>query len=289
MSNKTQPAGQKHLNDTRYNQGRYTLLFTIIMSAVNIFSIIFAETYFLYSTYMSQFIMSVAYWLFHDTGLTYYIIVGAILSVISIIPYLLCYIFSKKRIGWMIAAVAMFSIDTIWVLIDFNLEMIGNIIIHAIILIVLIGALIAGFKAKKAVNQQDNIQISSDGTIHTEDNADSSLVDESQSFNGNFEWNEYSDIQRTITINRKKSFYGCGVLSTICLNGEPVGAVKNKQSTTIKIDGNSYKLTTVAPGGGGSNEVIIPAGEASKEYDIAPKFCMASLLYGLSMNITEKK
>lgn len=286
MNNNAKPTGQKFLNEARYKQGRYAILITMIMSVINIFSIIFTETYFLYSTYTSQLFMAVAYEFFKESGDTIYIVTGAILAVITIIPFLLCFIFSKKKTGWMTAALVLFSIDSLLLLFSFSLSMLVDIIIHALILVVLASALRAGLKAKKEENQSDNLQVSSDGTVHTVEDIDNSLIDESQSFNEGFTWNEYSDVQRTLTIHRKKSFYGCAIEVNICLNGKPVGTVKNKQSTTLTIDGNSYKLTIVSPTGGGSNEVEIPAGNESKEYDISPK---VGMVYGLSMNITERK
>ncbi len=47
---------------------------------------------------------------YSDEGL--YLAVGLAFAVLVLVPYLLCWIFSKKRRGWMIAALVLFAVDT---------------------------------------------------------------------------------------------------------------------------------------------------------------------------------
>ena len=70
-----------------------------------------------------------------------------VLSVIYVFPYLLCFIFSKKRKGWMIAALVLFLIDSAFFAIDvLPLLMTGDIsfLFDAIIRVYALVTLIVG-------------------------------------------------------------------------------------------------------------------------------------------------
>lgn len=72
--------------------------------------------------------------------------------VVSIAAYFICWIFSKKHFGFMIAALCMFIIDTVAVVLlymgDFSSGIL-DLAIHAIVLFYLINGVVSGIKLRK--------------------------------------------------------------------------------------------------------------------------------------------
>ena len=124
---------------------RSTILAVVIFTLINIFAIAFAEYYFLYSAYVPQ--VLIAFALYESPGLLMPMVIA---SLVYMLPYLLCYIFSKKRKGWMKFALILFLIDTILFGLDFvamlaagEFGFIIDLVIHVIVLI----SLFSGLKA----------------------------------------------------------------------------------------------------------------------------------------------
>ena len=130
-----------NLAQRRIGNARSSILFIVILSIVNIFAIS-AGSYFLFSAYLPQ--VFIAFAVYGDPTLLVPMIV---LSVIYVFPYLLCFIFSKKRKGWMIAALVLFLIDSAFFAIDvLPLLMLGDIsfLFDAIIRVYALVTLIVG-------------------------------------------------------------------------------------------------------------------------------------------------
>ena len=135
-----------NLAQRRIGNARSSLLFIVILSIVNIFAIS-GGSYFLFSAYLPQ--VFIAFAVYGEPALLMPMIV---LSVIYVFPYLLCFIFSKKRKGWMIAALVLFIIDSIFFVIDvLPLLMLGDIsfLFDAIIRVYALVSLIMGVAAFK--------------------------------------------------------------------------------------------------------------------------------------------
>ena len=130
---------------------RSTILLIFILTIVNIFSIAFAESYFLYSAYLPQLFISFA--IYEDPSLLMPMVIA---SLVYIFPYLLCYIFSKKRKGWMAFAAILFLVDTLLFLVDFialismgDFYLIIDLIVHVLVLVALFSGIGAYPKKKK--------------------------------------------------------------------------------------------------------------------------------------------
>lgn len=140
----------------KYNRARANLLLVLIFTAVNLFAATFADRYFLFSaTIPMLFPLSAAEIVAELSAQgapaneqTLTMIVGLVLGLILTIPYLLCWIFSKKRVGWMVGALVFFSIDCLFLLISFDLSMLMDILIHAWVMYYLVTGVINGFKLK---------------------------------------------------------------------------------------------------------------------------------------------
>lgn len=133
------------------NSARSTILLILILSIVNIFAIAFGDTYFLFSAYLPQ--VFIAFAVYGEPTLLMPMVV---LSVIYVFPYLLCFIFAKKRKGWMIAALVLFIIDSIFFVIDvLPLFMLGDIsfLFDAFIRVYALVSLIMGVAAYSKLEQ----------------------------------------------------------------------------------------------------------------------------------------
>lgn len=140
----------------KHNVCRSNLLFLIIFTLVNmVFVICRSETYFLFSASI-PYLLTVFGALFGGENFlsepVFYIMVS--LAVIILVVYLLCWIFSKKHIAWLIVALALFVIDTVCMIpanfLFFEIkDAIFDIVFHGLLLYYLISGVVAYFKLKR--------------------------------------------------------------------------------------------------------------------------------------------
>lgn len=151
------------LADGKYRVARYNLLLLVIFTTVNIIiSMVNGDVFFLFSAmvpYFFSMIGACGFYVPEESGMEEiaeiidpltFMIVMCVIAVVLTVPYLLCWAFSKKHYGWMIAALVMFSLDSLFMLLFFDLvEMIINILGHAWVLYYLIMGVRNGIKVKK--------------------------------------------------------------------------------------------------------------------------------------------
>ena len=100
--------------------GRYSLLLIVILTVVNlIMTILDTNTYFLFSASVPYYLVFVGMgiengfvdgaWNVKGT-LTY---TGLVIALVIVAVYLLCWLLSKERAGWLTAALVLFIIDTV--------------------------------------------------------------------------------------------------------------------------------------------------------------------------------
>ena len=136
----------------KYNRSRYNLLLVAIVSVVNLFSLAFSQTYFLFSARLPALFVELALptsenEIVEPSAFIVPIIIGIILTV----PYLLCFFLSKKRPGWMIPALVFFSIDCLFIIFLALFDVTGvivDILFHAWVMFYLITGVVNGFKLK---------------------------------------------------------------------------------------------------------------------------------------------
>ncbi len=138
----------------KYAGARANLLFMIILSAVDILLIALQiPFYFPFSSSFSYFSVTQGLGMYLQTGAIGYLLVCAALSVVILLPYLLAWIFSKKHVGWMIAALALFSLDTLFLIVTMILfptfSSIVDILLHAWVLYELIVGVVFGLRLRK--------------------------------------------------------------------------------------------------------------------------------------------
>lgn len=111
----------------KYRNARSILLVIILFTVINILlSLTESDTYYLISVFL-------AYFLFSPD------VIGIALSLLVLLPYILAYFLSKKKGGWMIAALVMMSLDTLFVLFITVIYAVGviDIIFHALAVVML--------------------------------------------------------------------------------------------------------------------------------------------------------
>lgn len=155
----TAPMSPREETQRKYNNCRANLLVVVLFTIINLFTLTFGNSYFLFSATLPALFPAVMSELAADTeylasmGIlpeeaSVLVIVGLVIGLILTVPYLLCWIFSKKRVGWMVAALVFFSIDSLLLLLSFDVSMIADILIHAWVMFYLITGVKHGFKLK---------------------------------------------------------------------------------------------------------------------------------------------
>ena len=155
----TAPMSPREETQRKYNNCRANLLVVVLFTIINLFTLTFGNSYFLFSATLPALFPTVMSELAADTeylasmGIlpeeaSVLVIVGLVIGLILTVPYLLCWIFSKKRVGWMVAALVFFSVDSLLLLLSFDVTMIPDILIHAWVMFYLITGVKHGFKLK---------------------------------------------------------------------------------------------------------------------------------------------
>ena len=172
----TAPLSPRAELERKYNNCRVNLLLVVLFTVVNLFTVTFGNTYFLFSATIPMLLPLGFSGVAADPeflaelgiaaeAITPILIAGLVCGLILTVPYLLCWIFSKKRVGWMVAALVLFSLDCLFLLITFDLSMIADILIHAWVMFYLITGVIHGFKLK---NMPEDEPLPEFGTVTPE-------------------------------------------------------------------------------------------------------------------------
>ena len=163
---KNTPVGgnQRALLERRYNSARINLLLMIVLTAINA-AIYFTDVNISFLFSASVPIYSLLYgYLFESYGVSGALTVGIAVAVVTLALYLLCWFLSKKKRGWMTAALVLFVIDcaalgfVMWDLIPANSDLnvgtfLVEILFHIWILVTLILGVVAAAKLKKLPEQ----------------------------------------------------------------------------------------------------------------------------------------
>ena len=168
----TAPMSPREEVEMKYKRSRYNLLLVAIVSIVNLFYMAFGERYFLFSARLPSILVELTLVTAPEdvtvalADLLVPIVVGVILS----LPYLLCFFFSKKRPGWMVAALVFFGLDCIYLLTMYYLtDVIPDILFHAWVMFYLITGVMNGFKLKKMPEDEPMPAFGAEGEAPAED------------------------------------------------------------------------------------------------------------------------
>ena len=149
----TAPMSPREEVEMKYKRSRANLLLVIIVSVVNLFTLALNGSYFLFSASIPAIPVELAMPMSEEEVVVFSdFIVPIIIGIILTVPYLLCWVFSKKRAGWMIPALVFFSFDCLYLFLLATIDptaVIIDILFHAWVMFYLITGVINGFKLKK--------------------------------------------------------------------------------------------------------------------------------------------
>ena len=161
------PLSERALLEQKYSSSRYNLLLVVIFTLINvIIALTDGDTYFLFSASIPYYIaLFVAIWCgkmpayyYEGSGITEadflpdsVLIVGAIIAIVILAIYLLFWIMSKKKVGWLIASIVFFALDAIFMFAIFGIsaDMIIDAVFHVWVVISLAIGISAHYKLKK--------------------------------------------------------------------------------------------------------------------------------------------
>ena len=163
--NVVQISPREKLENT-YKVARANLLLVVVFTLINIIgSVLGSETYFLFSAHIPTFFAILGAILCGRYSPEYYAAIGmsdteffgtpvlVVLTAIAVVLtllYLLFWALSKKRVGWLIAALVFFVADTAFMLLSYGIsfDMLVDILFHALIVYYLVAGIIAHYKLK---------------------------------------------------------------------------------------------------------------------------------------------
>ena len=153
--------------ETRYKSARIDLLIVIALTLVNFFMLFFGDgTYFLFSAAVPYNIAVNAMYLCGKLPPEYYqgdmfiaeffddtvFAVMIAIAVVILALYALCFFMSsKRRVGWLIAALVLFTVDTaamLW-LYGISADIMVDLLIHVVVIVCLAMGIHAAFKLRK--------------------------------------------------------------------------------------------------------------------------------------------
>ncbi len=140
----------------KYASGRANLLLMIVFTVINIVLLLVnADVMFIFSATVPYYAVVFGY-AFEIPTL---VAIGIVFAAIILAVYLACWFFSKKHYGWMIAAVVLFAIDTVFMALLFVLfsELSGIIdaLGHIWVMYYLIIGVVSGAKLKKLAPEEE--------------------------------------------------------------------------------------------------------------------------------------
>lgn len=158
--------------EQKYRASRMNLLLVIVMTAINLVLLVTnANSYFLFSAFIPYYIAGTGMYLcgrfpeehyegleditFYDTSV---FVVLLVIAVVLTLVYLLAFFLSgKKRVGWLIFALAFFGLDTIGMLViqGFSIESILDIAFHGWVIYDLTMGIVAYCKLKKLPPEEE--------------------------------------------------------------------------------------------------------------------------------------
>ena len=183
MSQPNVPLSKRGIALQKYASARSNLLLMLIFTVVNIVLLVAGgDVMLLFSATVPYYSVIMA--MFDETGLLLLPLLAV--AAVSLAGYLICWIFSKKHFGWMIAALVMFIIDTLCMVGFYALggdiaDGIFDVLIHIWVLYYLIIGVKYGAQLRKLPEEVEVIEPTEQPTIEnvadtvaTEDNPEDS-------------------------------------------------------------------------------------------------------------------
>ena len=156
--------------ENKMRGGRYSLMLVLIFTVVNVaFLLLDFNSYFLFSASLPYYLT--AFGKGFDNAFTNgswdvtgtYTLIALGISVVILGIFLLCWLLSKKRYGWLVAALVLFLLDTLflagftWLLMDNPMENLVDFLFHLWVVWELFQAVRAGRKLSMLPEDLDGV------------------------------------------------------------------------------------------------------------------------------------
>lgn len=184
---------EREILEQKYNRSVANLLVVILFSVVNIVLLVAkSDTYFLFSAFIPYLLANYGMYFcgmfpeeyyydmpeteFVDTS---FLVITLVIAAVIILMYFLCWLFArKKKVGWLIFALVLFSIDTVSMLVltEFAVESFIDIAFHAWVLFYLISGIVNYSKLKKLPEEELEELGTADGEFAAESVTNSSIL-----------------------------------------------------------------------------------------------------------------
>ena len=149
----------------KYGSARFNLLLVVLFSAINLLLLVTkSSTYFLFSASIPYMLTDLGMFLCgmypadYYTGelegfqalpsVVFYVMLA--ISIVILLLYLVSYLLSKRRVGWLIFSLVFFALDTVGMFLYFGiaLDMIIDIAFHIWVIVILVQGIRAHYQLK---------------------------------------------------------------------------------------------------------------------------------------------
>jgi len=114
FDNKNADLSPEKRNEQTLKTARLNILLVVALTALNvIFVLIGADNYFLFSAALPYYLVGTGTALVAGGASSVVLVLSIAFTVLILAAYVLCFLFGSKNIGWLIAALVMFAIDTV--------------------------------------------------------------------------------------------------------------------------------------------------------------------------------
>lgn len=137
--------------------GRSSLITIVIFSIINMISLPLTNSYYLFSAYFPFYCSAIGTEFYLNDGSVAMLLLFSAVGLLLLVPYILCYAFAPRHVGWMIGATIIFCIETLFAVGDALLmlssgsgSMIADCFIHIAVSVMLIIASVCGVRRSRA-------------------------------------------------------------------------------------------------------------------------------------------
>ena len=164
---------KQELYRSHYNSARANLLIAVVFTLINcVLIFVGGSTYFLFScSFPYAMTFEGAFWTWRGLSPEEYAELGwtqsdmlpdaflyimLAIAAVAVGLYVLCWFLSKKRVGWMIAAASLFVVDTMFLILyyDVQIDFLLDYLFHAWVLFILIRGIISFYRAKQLEKEE---------------------------------------------------------------------------------------------------------------------------------------
>lgn len=164
-NSKTKSGTQRENHETKYNSSIMNILLVVVFSLVNVVLLVVnSNSYFLFSAFIPYFLADYGMYTSGMYPEEYYydvpdmvfsdkstLVVTFAIAAVIVLFYLLCWFFAKKKkVGWLIAALVLFIIDTLamFMIAGISTELIMDIVFHVWVIVSLVNGIVNYNKLK---------------------------------------------------------------------------------------------------------------------------------------------